>query len=343
MSRPRNDVPKGCVYKRGKRYWYKLEGRFYPCTPAGGKMATTRLAVAKQIARQIHARLAGLGDGGMDAIVEEFARSDALTCYPQQAKYKRMVACEFVKMQGIESPADITPAVINDYMGKLILGEPPRRAAQSPKTVVNKRAVLGRFCRHLVLAGELGSNPVKLTDPPKVIRGEPIHLSRVELGQALRVARRRGMWSVFFAAYTGARLGEIKRLTWGDLRQGRDGPIAVFRKSKTNKPRSVPITPKLMRVIQRMEHGDHTVLIFPARSRKWWTAYLKPVKGVLAKMARAGGGWTDFRRTVGSLLVQDGNDILVVSKILGHATISTTARHYAHLDAEAGRKALASI
>ena len=106
---------------------------------------------------------------------------------------------------------------------------------------------------------------------------------------ARRVATRHRIGAVHFVAYTGARLGAIRKLTRGDVRDTPKGPV------------------------------------------------------IAAKMARKGGGWHDFRRTVGSLLVQAGSRILAVSKILGHASVHTSAAYYAHLDAEAGREDLAVL
>jgi len=231
----------------------------------------------------------------------------------------------------IQSPYDITPAAIQDYMVR-------RRAdGRSNKTVSNERGHIGRFCRFLIQQGDIDQNPVARTSAPKLPTSEPIHLSRAELGRALRVAHQRGLWAVFFAAYGGFRLGELKRLKWSDLRQGRDGSILVVRESKTNRPRSVPVSKRLAHAIKRMLAGTPEELIFSSRSEHEWARYLAPIKKVVPKMNRSRGGWHDFRRTFGSLLVQAGTPIYTVSKLLGHSQISTTAKFYAHLDAESGR------
>jgi len=99
----------------------------------------------------------------------------------------------------------------------------------------------------------------------------------------------------------------------------------------------------LAAVIARMDRKADDEPIFPPHGSRWWERRLRPIKKAAAKMARKGGGWHDFRRTVGSLLVQAGSRILAVSKILGHASVHTTAAYYAHLDAEAGREDLAVL
>ena len=70
---------------------------------------------------------------------------------------------------------------------------------------------------------------------------------------------------------------------------------------------------------------------------------LDPLKKQIPKLAREGGGWHDFRRTVGTLLIQQGTPLEVISKILRHKDVATTARYYAHLTTEHGRADLAKL
>lgn len=103
--------------------------------------------------------------------------------------------------------------------------------------------------------------------------------------------------------------------------------------TKTDRGRSVPVSKKLGKIIDGMSHGKPDDLVFPERSRRHWARMLRPIKEALPVMDRpgGGGGWRDFRRTTASLLVQGGVDIYLVSKILGHSDIRTTARHYVQL------------
>jgi integrase len=48
----------------------------------------------------------------------------------------------------------------------------------------------------------------------------------------------------------------------------------------------------------------------------------------------------DLRRTVGSMMAQDGASLLMVGKVLNHSETRTTERAYAHLSSEAVRDAL---
>ena len=295
-------------------------------------MATTDRAAAVVIA----GRIAG-HTSSMAGLVEAYAASEALACTAQHLANKLTSIRQCLAAQDIRSAWEITPAAVEGFMAHLAA------TGRAPGTIVNKRVFLSQFCDFLVKRGELETNPVASTKPPRILHEEPVYLTRGEMATALEAAGWYCLWQVHFAVYTGLRVGEIARLVWGDIRQGRDGPILVVRRSKSDRPRAVPVVPKLQAVIDAMPRGADNEHIFGDHSRIWWTRLLAPVKAAVPKMARPGGGWHDFRRTVGSLLVQDGADIYRVSKILGHANVSTTARWYAHLDAESGRKDLGRL
>jgi len=346
-----NELPGGCLFRRGKRWWYKLPGnRRYPCTPDGASMATTQRSVALVIARRIWEQLKGQ-QGSISEIVQRWHQADSLACCDAHATEKLRVVKHFLDVMKIESPMTIMPRTITDYMATLGQektriskdGKEKKVPGDSRKTIANKRAILGRFCQWLKDQGELMENPVRQTRGPKIARTDPVHLTRMELGRALWMAKRQKLWSVFFAAYTGVRLSEMRRVTWGDIRQGPNGKIIVIREAKANQPRSLPVSRRLASVLARMKPGAPDELLFPEHGPRWWNRQLRAIRKAVPKIDRDGGGWHDFRRTVGSLLVQKGYSIYTVAKVLGHSDIKTTARYYAHLDAEAGRDALDSL
>jgi integrase len=51
----------------------------------------------------------------------------------------------------------------------------------------------------------------------------------------------------------------------------------------------------------------------------------------------------DLRRHVGTLLINGGERLEVVSKLLGHSTVAVTQRSYAHLATEATRAAFSAL
>lgn len=112
---------------------------------------------------------------------------------------------------------------------------------------------------------------------------------RVGTTAARGVATEHRTGAVHSAACTRARLGAIRKLTRGDVRETPKGPVIAAKMARKGRP--------------------------PAR--------LPP----------------DGRGPAGP----GGSRIPAVSKILGQASVQTTAPYYAHLDAEAGRENLAVL
>jgi site-specific recombinase XerD len=48
-----------------------------------------------------------------------------------------------------------------------------------------------------------------------------------------------------------------------------------------------------------------------------------------------------LRRTFATLLYQNGGSLLAISRLLGHASVTTTAEHYVQVDADDLRQAVA--
>ena len=51
----------------------------------------------------------------------------------------------------------------------------------------------------------------------------------------------------------------------------------------------------------------------------------------------------DLRRHVGTMLINSGERLEVVSKLLGHSNVAVTQRSYAHLSTDATRAAFARL
>ena len=131
------------------------------------------------------------------------------------------------------------------------------------------------------------------------------------------------------AINTGMRRGEILGLRWSDVNVEK----AVLRvaKSKSGKPREIPMNQILVNLFRSMERtGDR---VFPVDSiKKSWTAALK----------RAGITdlrFHDLRHEFASQLVMDGENLKCVQELLGHSSLRVTQR-YAHLDEDHKRKAV---
>jgi len=156
---------------------------------------------------------------------------------------------------------------------------------------------------------------------------------------------------VVFLIETGARLGEALRLTWTDVDLDRHPRgLVKFMKTKSGKPRGVPLTTRASELLARIKAGQTTLTIHePDRGRVFlyagkgrggkgipltsYRSYHNPHGSWATAVRRAGLGdlhLHDLRHTFASRLVMHGVAIMAVSKLLGHASLTMTMR-YAHL------------
>jgi len=134
-----------------------------------------------------------------------------------------------------------------------------------------------------------------------------------------------------FLVDTGARLEEAEttgrggraKLRWSDIR----GNSITFEDTKTDHPRTVYATPRVMEVLKRMKarpdtpHGPFQWLS-RRRLRRVWDELRAHIKWMGPDTVVH-----TFRHTCASRLVQSGVDLYRVMKWMGHRDISTTMRY----------------
>lgn len=134
---------------------------------------------------------------------------------------------------------------------------------------------------------------------------------------------------VLMALVTGARMGELTRLTWGDIDWSRQ--VAHVRQSKNGESRALPLTAGVIEELRRLESKRLDRLIFASRVRP-----KQPynVQMPWAAAVRAAGlkhfRFHDLRHTCGSYLAQSGASLLEIADVLGHRDLKMT-RRYSHL------------
>lgn len=124
---------------------------------------------------------------------------------------------------------------------------------------------------------------------------------------------------------TGLRCGELRRMQGRDIANG----MVTNWINKGDRPRSIPLTPRALAIIEARMVKHPTGRLFPYRKdwlRRTWMA---------SKVAMGLQDDDQFvphalRHTFASRLVQAGIPILTVQKLMGHADIKQTMK-YAHL------------
>jgi len=157
-------------------------------------------------------------------------------------------------------------------------------------------------------------------EEPRYVQATPEQAEKL-----LRAAKGKTRQAILWASLTGLRSGELLSVE----RHHFQGDSLVITKSKTSKPRSVPL--------QR----DLSASEFP-----WGLTAEDVQKRFREARSKAGMPWLQFRdlrRTFGSWIVQKTRSLKAAQELLGHTTIAITAKHYAHLLEEDRRKAIRTL
>jgi len=235
------------------------------------------------------------------------------------------------------------------------------------------RAVLNGAINEAILSNKIQFNPVsgvKLPQKPKV---KPTYFDATEAQMILQKASERGelaRWLI--AIQLGLRQGECLGLSWEDLDLDSEAPSLTVNKTlsrvtgkglildtpKTDSSvRTIPLTPTVVFVLK--EHKRKQLAeklrtgskwrtfeqvfttpagqpLDPSNDRKAWKSLLFAA-GVEYKKLHAA------RHTTATLMHENGVDLLSISHVLGHSSMSTTAAFYAHVPNGTKLKAVAAL
>jgi integrase len=177
------------------------------------------------------------------------------------------------------------------------------------------------------------ANPTKdvplFEDPNKKER----YLSQEE-AQRLYVAVRQSdnpmlQFIVPMLILTGARKREVLDSKWEDFDLARrQWRIPV---TKTGKPRHVPLSDGVLRLLAAVPHYDDCPWVFAnPKTRKPYVSFFSSWDTARKQAGLADVRIHDLRHSFASFLVNAGRSLYEVQKILGHTQVKTTQR-YAHL------------
>jgi integrase len=209
----------------------------------------------------------------------------------------------YIKGKSLEEVADAAEAVKRAGTGSL-----------RPATINRRLAILRRVARlahrrwdwlDRDLAGKIQLIP---GEEPRYVQATPEQAEKL-----IRAAKGRTKEAIRWAIGTGLRAGELREVQPHHFRNG----SLVVTRTKTGKPRSVPLAPFL-----RAEDFPYGLTATDLEERY--------------REARSAAGmpwlqFRDLRRTFGSWIIQKTQDLKAAQELLGHTTMQITAKHYAHL------------
>lgn len=179
--------------------------------------------------------------------------------------------------------------------------------------------------------GFIDSNPFSnLPPPPERPTKPPRFFTIQELELIFEYSKKRygDDWyrTVYILAATGIRWIECTRLTWEHFDFNANlVHIQTAKKRKTYIMRTVPITENLRKILLQAQSQRIGLCEIPN-----YTSASRRIRHILRRQKIEGGTLHTFRHTFASHLVQRGVSLYIVSKLLGHSSITTT-QIYAHL------------
>jgi len=249
----------------------------------------------------------------------------------------------------------LTPSEIRTLEAKLTA------QGMAPKGVELVHAVISGAYRYALQEDVAWRNPAKAVTPPKVIRTEVVPPEIARVKEILRLAEAEGhplFACLYLIAYTGLRRGEALGLRHQDLNL-EAGVISIVQTvgrslhkgvlveptKNTYSRRSLDLDDDTLAVLRahigkqmlhRMEldgaYEDHG-LVFPDGLGKPLNpmTVTRAFQSFARRVGLEGAKPHDLRHFHASVMLQNGQSLLLVSKRLGHASIATTGDIYGHL------------
>lgn len=315
------------VYKRGNVWWVRFEF-------AGEQIRRSSKSrdkrAAQRLERELREECARVYRGGkqrrtFDELIERFLAEHLPTVKPSSQRRYLMSLKALVPYFEGKYLDDIGRKEISDFISA-------RSKQVSGSSVRRDLACLSVAFNRGIGWDYMDMNPVNATSKRHIKENAPRtrYLSKEEYARLLANAGDYLRPLIVFAVETGLRLEEQLSLEWNQVRRDRNELHIPVTKSGT--PRTIPLTPGALEILEATTRYLHSNFVFVKRDG---TRYGKLTRGLAGAAKRSGIKdlrWHDLRRTCGSWMLQDGTSMEVVSKWLGHGSIVVTERSYAFMN-----------
>lgn len=271
--------------------------------------------------------------GGNERILFENFADDFLKLYSKQNK--RSWQSDEFSLKNLKTAfkgkylQDIGPEDVERFRAK-------RRTEVSDSTINRELSCLKTLFNKAVEWGKLESNPIAKVKKFREPNSKERILTQGEAQQLINEASPQLKPILITALNTGMRRGEILSLRWKDI-DFHKGFIFIG-DSKSGRSRSIPINMKVFETLKDIPQEGEFVF-FNSETK----THVKDVKTGFKKACYRAGikglRFHDLRHTAASWMVESGIDLVTVSKLLGHSSITMTMK-YAHPTPENMRRAV---
>ncbi len=200
-------------------------------------------------------------------------------------------------------------------------------------TVNRDVTVLKHMFEFAVTEGALKDNPIARAKKLKEFREERPRVSEVLLQRILKQLSFPVRQIVLFIYETGCRPSEALRLKWQHV--DLEGQTAIFNIRKAGDNALVALTSRAVEAIQQVPKLPKCPYVF--WNPKTETRY-KQINLTFQRARERAGlpgiQLKDFRRELGIVIAESGQPLHVAQTQLGHSSIRTTEKYYAHFSPE---------
>jgi integrase len=336
----------------------KANGRWEGRGRVNGRDISVSAATKREAQERLRAALSAADSGirpvasrtTVAAFLEEWLETSVTQrCRPSTvSSYRETVIRYIVPAIGKRQLAKLEPLEVSRMLSALT-----ERGDLSPTTVRYAYAVLRIALGRGLKEGRVMRNVATLVDPPAKVRHELQPLTGAEARSLIAgTAEDRNGPLYALAITTGMRQGELLALRWVDIDLVA-GTVAVrhtlqrrthdLAEPKTDRARrtlrlgvSAIATLRDHRNRQRLQVGrswTEDAYVFTSRAARPLDSrnVTQDLQAALARLGLPRQRFHDLRHAYATLMLEDGEDLAVVSRSLGHADLSTTADVYAHL------------
>ena len=248
--------------------------------------------------------------------------------YAETTQYLyRKVLTSFAEMFPNFNMSQLSPRHINTYLDTILSDGLTARYYNCQLTAIRS------FCKYMSINYNT-QNPAKDIKKLREVKPHPRFLTAQEYKQALKSA---GNYEchIIFIANTGLRVREFISLTWKNVHKDLS---AITFLGKQNKQRTVPLNPNCKSILKRIKNQSAPVkpnnIVFLSKAKKSFTRHhLYQQFQRIGKQAELDEGFGPhaLRHFFATQLLLNGVPIIKVSLLLGHASVTTTQQHYAHI------------
>ncbi len=244
----------------------------------------------------------------------------------------------YASENGAENIDQITGNLLHQYLFHL------RRLQYEYSTMERKLSTIKSFFSFLMKTETIDKNPSKEIPFPRKKKALPVFLSQKEMSdilesnqyQSLLSYRDNAILELLYAS--GIRLSELQKLDTDSIDYERK-QVRVM--GKGSKPRVVPVNDACLQKIDlylkhmrnRIRNRDEKALFLSRNGRRLCQRHLSKIVKNFSAMVL---GRTDIsphsiRHSYATHLLENGAEIKIISKLLGHSSINTTQK-YTHLN-----------